>query len=255
MPLVQTLALVAGASEYRESDLLVTFFTEELGKLRALAKGAKRSKKRFGINLDLFSLVELYLNEKAGSGLPLVQEASLVNPHLGLRQALEKVAFASYFLELALELTPEREPNQQLFSLLTTALSVMEERQPERKLVSIFEVQALSAAGLAPELRRCPACQGDVWKGNRATFIPAQGSPVCPACPPGPGAGVPVSVGTLKTLAAGKRLPWNRLDSLRFSATAAQESQALLTGFISAQLEKELKSRRLLERLVWEEKT
>lgn len=255
MPLIRTLALAAGAADYGESDLLVTFFTEKLGKLRALAKGAKRSKKRFGINLDLFSLVELHLREKTRPGLALVEEANLINPHLGLRQALEKVAFASYFLELALELTAEREPNRQLFSLLITALPSLEERQPDRKLVSIFEIQALVAAGLAPELRRCLDCQEDVWKGTRATFSPLKGSPVCSKCQPGSWPGVEVSVGTLKTLAAGKRLAWDRLGSLRFSAKVEQESRALLTAFIRAQLEKELKSRRLLERLAWGEKT
>ena len=254
MPLIHTLALAAGATEYRESDLLVTFFTEELGKLRALAKGAKRSKKRFGINLDLFSLVDLSLREKAGSGLALVDEASLVNPHLGLRQMLEKVALASYFLELTLELTPEREPNRQLFRLLISALTFLEKRDPDRKLVSIFEIQALSATGLAPELRQCSDCQEDVWKGSRVTFSPAKGSVVCPACQSGPLLGEPVSVGTLKTLAAGKILPWDRLNSLRFSAPVARESQALLEEFIKAQLDKELKSRRLLDRLVWGEK-
>lgn len=249
MATLKTQAVVIRSLDFGESDKLVTFFTKDLGKVKGIAKGAKRSKRRFGVNLEIFSLVLLYLREGRRFSLPLVEACDLINPFLSIRGELLKIAQASYFLELIDEMMPEREANERLFQLLTAALSTIEEGELTPSLSRVFEMKFLSLVGLSPQLYRCVVCQLPLEEAAELNFNSLKGGLVCPLCVPGAGPILNLSQGTVKTLRRALELPLERMGRLLFSQTALREAELVLSDFLKAQLGKELKTVKFISRL------
>jgi len=137
-----------------ESSLLVTWYTREAGKLKTLAKGARRPKGPFQGKLDLFYHDELlYLPSRRGD-LHLLHECFLENPHAKLRESVELLTAASYACELV-ELATEREDvNAQVFELLAGVLGALKRGATLPVLLVWFEQKLLTAVGWAPQWER-----------------------------------------------------------------------------------------------------
>src|SRR4030043_2225058 len=118
MPFFTTNAIVIRSHHYGESDKIVTFFTKDFGKIKGIAKGARRSKKRFQNALDLFSHLRLIFFDKEGMGLVRAEGCDIINSFPKIREDLKKIFYGNYFLELANEMAGEREGNQEVFELL-----------------------------------------------------------------------------------------------------------------------------------------
>src|ERR1043166_4648954 len=95
-----TPAIVLRARPYGESDKIVSFLTESHGKLTGIAKGAKRSRKRFANSLEPFSLVELRFQDRPHGSLVFILASDLLFGFKNLASSLEKIAFASYLVEI-----------------------------------------------------------------------------------------------------------------------------------------------------------
>src|SRR5689334_22172887 len=117
-------AVVLGVMDYAEADKIVTLFTMEHGKLKGLARNAKRSRKRFGGALEPFALLHLQLTPKVG--LATLNGADVINVFPHIRQDLTKIVHASYACELVEQLAAEGGQNQRLFRLLTAYLGYLD---------------------------------------------------------------------------------------------------------------------------------
>src|SRR5512138_1226919 len=117
-------ALIIGLMDYRESDKIVTFFTRDHGRISGVARGAKRSVKRFGGALELFS--RLTLNFIPAEGLVAVHDVDPVTIYPHIRATLEGIAHAGYACELVAAMAPERMANQRLFRLLAAYLEQLD---------------------------------------------------------------------------------------------------------------------------------
>jgi len=160
MPPFQTSAVVLRAIDYGEADRIVTFFSLDLGKIRGIAKSARKSQKRFGGGcLAPFSYIRLNGFESARSGLFRVEQCSMIKPFGRILEDLDKVIFASYIVELIGELTGEGESNRDLFWLTIAVLDSIEKGGAEEGTLRIFESRLLRSIGLAPMLSSCIVCQ------------------------------------------------------------------------------------------------
>src|SRR5512137_1385672 len=108
MPVFRTQAIVTRSLNYGESDKIVTFFTKDFGKVKGIAKGARRSKKRFQNALDLFTHVRLAFFDREGMGLVRAENCDICNSFRRIRENLKKIYYGTYFLELVNEMTGER---------------------------------------------------------------------------------------------------------------------------------------------------
>src|SRR5277367_1170514 len=133
-----------------ESSLLVTWYTREFGKLKTLAKGARRPKGPFQGKIDLFYCDEIVFLPSRRSDLHLLHDCFLEEPHQRLRESVESLAAASYVCELVEMATEHEDPNIRIYSLLMAILDALE-RQNNAVLLIWFEIQLLSAAGWAPK--------------------------------------------------------------------------------------------------------
>lgn len=149
----RTEAIVLRLQPVTESSLLVTWFTREFGKLKTVAKGARRSKSPFRGKIDLFYLDEIVFLRSKRSDLHLLQDCFLDNPHRRLRESVESLTAASYVCELV-EIGTEREDaNPKIFELLAGILKELE-RDCGPAVLIWFELQLLAATGWKPKWER-----------------------------------------------------------------------------------------------------
>jgi len=144
--------IVLRVAPVTESSLLVTWFTREFGKLKTLAKGARRPKSPMRGKLDLFYRDELLFLRSRRSDLHLLHECFLEEPHVAIRKSLGRVGLASYVCELTEIAMAVEDANPEVFKLLAQALAAIEEDGGEVVLIW-FELQLLAACGWAPQWR------------------------------------------------------------------------------------------------------
>lgn len=222
MPDTTTAAFVLGAVDLRESDRLLTLLTRDLGKLSAVARGARTSRKRFGGALEPFALIEVVVGQGRGrEGLFNLAEATLIEAHAGLSTDLERLGAAAFVIELAREVTPEHEPDLRLFGVVAEALGLLAHAPAGacRALAVAAALRVLACAGLALSASRCNACGRPVPSGRKAHFDPRRGGIVCTPCGAGP---------ILLTAAAVRALAELESATLVESALASIPNPALL---------------------------
>src|SRR5580704_18490256 len=133
-----------------ESSLIVTWYTREFGKLKTLAKGARRQKGPFQGKIDLFYRDEIVFLPSKRSDLHLLHDCFLEDPHAQLRQSVELLTAASYACELVELATEPEDPNPRIYDLLAMILGALE-RRPDAVLLIWFEIRLLAAAGWEPK--------------------------------------------------------------------------------------------------------
>ena len=143
-------AIVLRTQPVTESSLIVTWFTREFGKLKTLAKGARRPKSPFRGKIDLFYLDEILFLRSKRSDLHLLHDCFLENPHQKLRESVAALTAASYACELVEIATEMEDANDKIFKLLASTLEALE-RRVDAALLIWFELRLLAAAGWAPK--------------------------------------------------------------------------------------------------------
>ena len=196
-------AVVIRAAPFGETSSVVTLFTREFGKLRALAKGAWRPKSAFDGALDLLSVCKVLVLRKSRGGLDLLTEAFLER-RFRVATCLAAVHGGMYVAELLDALTADADPQPGLFDAADTVLATLSgHRGPDAAVwpnIARFELAALRHAGQAPELWRCAACGGVPPAAERPAFGMLDGGLLCPACRRGRRAVASVSAPVLETL-------------------------------------------------------
>lgn len=167
--------------DYRESDRIVTLFSEELGRVSAIARAARRSQKRFGGGLESLCVVDVKL-EPARAELDVLREARPLHPCLGLLGSLERIEAGGAALEMLRALLAERHPEPEVFRLVVDFLLELDAGAQAATRLLQFQLDALTALGFSPELERCGVCGKEAPQARAALFRPVAGAIVCRAC-------------------------------------------------------------------------
>lgn len=228
MPVERSQAVVIGAFPLGESDRVVTFFTRRFGKVRGVARAARRLRSRFAGALELFTLGELVFFDGGRSDLVQVDHFDIVRPFQAIRDDLERLGQAAWMIECVGRLTAERDPNAPLFSLLTQALASVDARARPGRVAVVFGVRAIDLLGHRLRTDACVACgrRGVVADGATAVDVEAGGT-VCPACARALGGTISVAAASLATLRRLRAAGWDDATS-RPLGRAEPELRALL---------------------------
>lgn len=159
-----------------EADRIVTIYTRENGKVRAVAKGVRKTKSRFGGRLEPFTRVQLLIYR--GRNLDTITSADILEPFPSLTKDYTRIASAAAMVELIEKITPDRESSGPTYSLLLGGLQSLA-GDHGAAAVPAFLVKVLSISGYHPELKRCAGCGVTGLLGG---FSPAQGGAVCEEC-------------------------------------------------------------------------
>jgi DNA repair protein RecO (recombination protein O) len=238
----KTEAILLRSLDYGESDRIVMFYTRDYGKLRGIAKGARRSRRRFANALELFCCSEIVFSRKGRDNLALIEESRVYNHFGGIRQDLEKTLMASHLIELTDQFTLEDKKSADLFALLHDFLAQIDGADCTEALLRFFEIRLLKCVGYQPVLDRCVACQAPLNGADVYQFNARAGGIRCSACHRTGEMSLSCSTGTLKTLLMGQDVDLSRMSRLLMSEQSVLESRQILLHFIRHLLGKELKS-------------
>jgi DNA repair protein RecO (recombination protein O) len=244
MFLQHSLAIVLQVKDHGDSDKIVTLYTLEHGKIVLIAKGAKRSKKRFVNKLELFSLLAIDFVPSRHSSLMRLDQAELLAPFPRLRENYELYIGASLLCELVLHWTREHDSDEELFRLLRWALEglAMAGGAVGRTII-FFHVKMLDILGYRPDLTGCLDCHALGAPGVAYRFSPLRNGLVCSRCEPRAAVNSqPLSIQTIQLLRRVQDMEQGKLERLRFSPAATRESIALLQRYDSHLLQREVQS-------------
>lgn len=223
MSLLTTPAIVLGSIKLGEADKLVTFFTAKKGKLKGVAKGARRVKSRFGAALEPFTHCNLVVFEKPGDKLARVNQSDIVHSFQKLRENWGEIHLASHMAHLVQRMTPEGEQNLLVYRLLLEGLTFLERGADPELSTLLFVVRLVSFSGYQPRWDRCLKCHRPM--GERVFFSPAEGGTVCTQCAHGPLA--TISQGTLAFLRASQKMDYTVAHRLKPSPAMRSEIQTI----------------------------
>lgn len=175
-------AIIIRVREIGESDLLVTFFAREKGRLRGVAKGARRSLKRFVNCFETFSLVNLEYETRGEDKPCFLHSGKLQHAFQGLRKDFTALSRASYMIELTELLFPPGVSEPRMFDLLKESFNALSEGECSSRIPLAFELRAMVLGGYRINLEKCCSC-GRPYKGEGlAIFIPERGAVACLKC-------------------------------------------------------------------------
>lgn len=253
-------AIILSRTDFGEADRLLTIFTPRHGKLRAIAKGARKPTTRKSGHVELFARTDMLLHR--GRDLLIVSQAEMVEPYLALREDLTRAAYAGYAAELVDRFTTDEDNAESaiLFDLLDVTLKRLgSESESEigsdsrigadlRIVARFYEMKLLDAVGFRPELTHCLTC-GETILPQAQFFSPTEGGAVCPDCGIHREDILPISQPGLHTLRVLQREPWGRVQALQLNEPLHLEIERIMLSYLVALLEKRLQSVSFIRRL------
>ncbi len=247
MPLLEAEAIVLRQYSLSDSDRIVVFITREYGKVRGVAQGVKKPKSRLAGSLEPLNHIRLELFAKEGRELGQVRQAELIHAYLGKNPSLDRVYVFTYFAELANELVQDSQPNQPLFRLLLASLEAGEQSPANQSLVRYYEIWSLKLSGLLPNYAYCSNCGKCVKDEGFFAWIDA-GQVRCQGC--AHGRGLEIGTAAAAALEGMMRLGPAQFMAQPLAQEGARDIERLSQRLLGLQLERELKSYRMLREVL-----
>ncbi len=275
-----TPAILLMTRDMGESDLLVNLFTRDSGIVVGIAKGAKKSMKRFVNTFDMANLITAKFYRPNGRELFIIEDASLIDSFPHLSNSLNLLSYGEFTLELISQFAPEGVPQKKLFDAVSSFLTTINvigstnERWNGSSTGTVeglfwsHTLKFLEELGIAPLLEKCVRCgkefnsnkidnitnlsynvsNNNTHKGELDLFVPSAGGMVCNGCLLSREGGVPFSRGTIMALIKAKDVPIERLAILKFTRDSLREIRKGLMAFIRYQAGRSMKSADFIER-------
>jgi len=222
-----------------EADRIVVLLTENNGKVRAVAKGVRRTNSKFGGRLEPMSHVSLLLWQ-GRSDLDIVNQAEVIGAHRFVRQDLRRVTAGLALLEVVDRLAQERHADRRLYRMLVGALAVLDDPARDPALVpAAFFLKALVVEGAGPVVTGCASCGATEPESELVAFDLLEGGMLCRRCRRGRPVS-PAALGMLRQVLGGS------LGSVLSgpAPSCADELTALATEAMEAHLDHRLRAMR-----------
>jgi DNA repair protein RecO (recombination protein O) len=244
--LYDTEAVVIRKSALGEADSILTLYSPNFGKIRAVAKGVRRPKSKIGGNAEL--LVHSQMLLVRSRSLDIISQSQAINSFQGLRSDLWRTSSAIYVAELVDRFTVEGQENYPLFRLLVETLERLVESRRVETVLRYFELHLLKHLGYQPELHECVTCHSPIEPGTNY-FSPSGGGILCPRCLGQEVVLHPVSLNALKVLRFMQRSKYAEVDRLRIATDLSAELRQLMRRYLRYLLERDVKSADWLDSL------
>jgi DNA repair protein RecO (recombination protein O) len=239
-------AVVLKRHDFGEADRILVLFTRQRGKLRAIAKGARRTTSRLAGHIELFTRVELQLAR--GRELDIITQAETRDAFRGLREDLTRTSHAYLVAELADGLTEDLAEQPELFELLVQTFAALETAPDPGLVVAHYHVHLLGIVGFRPALTYCLLCREELQPGANA-FSPFLGGALCPRCGPGEASARPISSNALKLLRHLQRSGPPGTARLSVPEPILREVERTLRDLSERHIERRLRSPDLIQRV------
>jgi DNA repair protein RecO (recombination protein O) len=241
----QSEALILRTYPFHEADLLVTFFTRAEGKVRGVAKAAKKSKRRFGGALEPLRHVIAHWEEKEKQELVRLDSCDIISSPLTTEVTYPRVVALSYVAEVIDQLLPDREPSDDIFRLTLSVVNQLRNGQIWLPL-TYFDLWTVRLIGLLPDLNACVMC-GAVLNGSKAYFHPLADGLLC--ADDKRLASTEISADSRMAAAEMFRSSLEKLNRAEWTRARGADLRRFLAQRIERHIEKKLVTAAMLERL------
>ena len=252
MPACVSEALVLRTYPLKEADLVVSFLTRDQGKLRGVAKRARRPKSGFGAGLERLSHVRLAYFQRETRELVTLDSCELIQSQFALVSDYWTSVALDYFAEVSEQLLPSAEPSEKFFRLLLAVLDSLQAPAAGKawRAVTYFSLWSLRLSGWLPELHVCLGCGSmldDPEHSERAFFTRGQSGLMCSHCRRSAGAGSSWEISAASRALAAEMLrkPVSGLPPLEWSQATAADLRRFLVQQIEAHAERKLYTAKL----------
>ena len=246
MALITTKAIVLKSTRWGEADRILTFFSLRLGKVRGIARGARRMKSRFGGMLEPFSSINLTFFDKRNDSLASVSQIDTLESFSSLRESLDLIWAASRMVALVDGVTADRDPSPAVFHTLLEGLRSLVRTDDPGLLTLIFQVHILGQSGFQPQIERCASC-GRACGEQAAGFSPSAGGRLCGACDRGSrDYCLPMSQGSTAFLRQARQIPFALATRLKARGTVRKEVEEIVETYARTVVGKRLPAKELL---------
>jgi len=204
MALVTTEAIVLRSYNLAEADRIVVCLTRGAGLVRAVARGARRMKSRFGAALEPFSFINLVFYEKENRELVTISQADILKSNFDLASQPEAAQVLAYIAELVGDFAPPHEANDKLYRMVKASVEALAtSSDTSNQVMRYFEVWLLRLAGLFPELETCAECNSH-FRDDESIYLDADARTRCHKC--GGRFGTVLSAATRRAVIATKKV-------------------------------------------------
>ena len=242
--LYRTPAVILKRTDLGEADRIVTFFSRDVGKIRAVAKGVRRTTSRSAGHLEPFTLSDVMF--AVGRELDVISQADTLEAFREIREDLELTTHAYYLAEVVDLLTEDRLENRDVFDTLVEGLHSLRATHDPRMVLIVFHLRLLDALGYRPELRECVSCRATI-EPSRNHFSALLGGVLCPACGPREPTARDIGTAALKLLRFVQQARGARTVSV--PPEVGREAEALLRDYAEHIVERRLRSPALIARV------
>lgn len=227
-----------------ESDKIASLLTRQLGRLRAVAKGARSRRGRYGAALEPLSYIRLWVYDRENRDLQRIGSAEIVESFFEMQRDYRIQLSAQYLAEVAERFLPDREVNERVFRLLLAVLRAFKRFGEVNRPLLFFDYWLLRLGGFLPDLSRCMSCR-QPFAGEGGFYDPVGVSLICLQCRIG-AAGEKVSSDALKLVPSFQSARIEQWIESEPEPPGTRELRRLLEQIIEAHLEKKLTTRRML---------
>ena len=250
----KTQAIVIRTFPLQEFHKIITFYTHDFGKVKAVAYGVKSPKSRLGGSLELLNHGTLLFQHRENRELQNITDFNLIEGFDAIRSDFTRITYACYFAELVDSIASEGVANPEIFDLLRTTYQSLVHADDVPLLARGFEIKFLDCAGYGPELSRCVHCSATLKRATTAKFGIAfsvrYGGVLCSECENRDGAAFTIAPGSCELLKVLRTSGLERFNRVRASTRNHQELKRLLGSFIEYHTERTLKSLRFIENVL-----
>ncbi|RLC28450.1 MAG: DNA repair protein RecO [Deltaproteobacteria bacterium] len=240
-------AIVIRVREFGESDLLVTFFTPDRGTLKGVAKGGRKSRKRFPNCLDLLCLTKVAYTTRRNKDLCFLNSCELIHGFPGLRSDFTSLVLASHMAELSETLFPQNVPGKEIFDLLNQSFLALDRGKDKDIIRIVFEAKAMALAGYGINFEKCCHCGRPYTGTGRAIFCREKGAISCLRCRQ-ESVGFPgMAPGTAKKMIEIQKEPVAVISGMELDEEAVREIKPVLRLHIAYRIGRPSRSVRYLE--------
>jgi DNA repair protein RecO (recombination protein O) len=236
-------------SNWGETDRIVTIFTRELGKVRAIAKGVRKPKSRKAGHLEPFTRATIQLAR--GRDLYILTQAEAIEIHLALKNDLVSLGYSSYVIELLSDFTYEEESNRDLYRLLVKTLARLSRGEDPSLVIHYFEIRLLDLVGYRPHLFNCAQCEEEIQAEDQF-FSANQGGVLCPKCGLHSTGTRAISMQALRYLRHFQRSSYTDAQRAHLKPAIDSEIERIMQHYLTYVLEKGLKTPAFLKRMIRE---
>jgi len=241
----KTSGIVIKRMNFGEADRILTVLTERFGKVKAIAKGVRKTKSRLAGSLEPYMLLDLQLHE--GKTFYIVTGAIIVKEFSDLHLNLQKMSQAFYIGEISDKILQENQKINLVFEIFKDGLLEIEQ-SGSNFLLRIFELRMIEAAGFKPELYQCIHCKETITL-NDNFWDSIEGGIICTSCQQKFHHGKRISDDLIKIFRLIDRGEYELLKKIKLRKEIETEAESILNEYIKSILERDLKSQKFLNEI------